>query len=395
MRDGMRAQAESSFFGDTVSSVRSWLTTIANEDGLANSRTGLVSTELPAFEFALAAYVKNHDADLLELTCAAAVRLNASAKLDELANETLAEWIALNLHLFQVSRDARFEEEARRGIETANSRWDETLKFFKVSVRNTANVFWTLSNARLGEAFYVAWRVLNDPSVRDKAGEVLGRVSEGFEPGEGLYQRVELPGGVKSEAKQLGAYAAAMQMFLTASETTGRRTYMARAWMVADCALDTLDLQSASSNECAAFADALVRLEQFSGESRFGERARNMLENAVSQARPDASNVSLTLAFEHAEHFPLHVVIIGDVDSDENARGLWLAALNEFASTRAIEVLHPAQHEARIRQLGYAASDKSALAYICSGTLCLPPVASVEAMSKAMEHIRVPPPENA
>lgn len=235
----------------------------------------LLLDELRALELALATDVKNHESDGLARTAAAVERLNESAKPAELANETLAALVVLNLHVFQVRHDTRFEAAARRVIETANTRWNDELRFFQVSTQRS-NVFWTAANAKLGEALYAAWRVLEEQTLRPKAGEILGHVSDLFALDTGLCQYAELPDGATGDTKQLDAYAAAIQMFLTASETTGRGTYIARACIAANFALDRLDVESAPPNERTALADALVRLERLTGEGRYGARARKL-----------------------------------------------------------------------------------------------------------------------
>src|SRR5206468_265258 len=103
----------------------------------------------------------------------------------------------------------------QKAVRSANARWDEPNAFFKTDAADTANVFYTDANARLGEAFYLAWRALDDPTLRPKAGEVLGRVSDLFDARAGLYQRQDLSDGAMSEPAWLVAYSAAMQLFVT------------------------------------------------------------------------------------------------------------------------------------------------------------------------------------
>jgi uncharacterized protein YyaL (SSP411 family) len=246
----------------------------------------------------------------------------------------------------------------------------------------------------LGEAFYFVWRVLDDQELRPIAGEVLGHVSRMFDPNAGLYADEETPAGDPEETRRLGTCAAAMQLFLTANETTGRRTYMSRATILADHVSQNLDMGQAISAqraaaERAAYADALVRLEQFCGEAKHGRTAREILKKDLQNAVPGIEAAPLALAVEHADHFPLHVVVIGDVENDNNAKALWVAALREPASARAIEVLHPAQHAARIEQLGYFAAGLGAMAYICIGPVCLPPVSGPGAFHSAIARSRL------
>ena len=367
------------FFRETVGAVRAWLASNPSHDDILN--------HLPVLELALAAHVKNHDTELLALGMDALERIHTNASFDSLSNIQLAALILLNLRTFQLTHNARFQTAAQRAVEMAKTRWDEENAFFKTSAMDTTNVFYTDANARLGEAFYFAWRSLDDQTLRPIAGEVLGQVSRVYDANASLYATDELPTPVDEASNTLDTRAAAMQFFLTASETTGRRTYMTRACILADDALKNFDLMG-TFDECANLADTLVRLEQFTNIARYRDTAREMLKNAAAQTPASIERASLALAIEHANHFPLHIVIIGDVENDANAQALWFAAMNEYASTRAIEILHPTQHATRIQELGYFASDKNALAYICIGTLCLPPVSSGSAFRVAMQHAR-------
>lgn len=371
------------FFRETTAVVRAWLAANPSFDGILK--------QLPALELALAAHVKNHDSELLALTLVALERVNTNASFDSLSNTNLAALIFLNLRAFQLTHDARFQTAVQRVIALAKTRWDEENAFFKTSAMDTTNVFDTDANAQLGQAFYFAWRALDDQTLRPIAGEVLGHMSRVYDPQADLDEMEELPSRADDSSNTLATRAAAMQFFLTASETTGRRTYMTRACILADDALKNFDL-AGTFDERAKFADALLRLEQFTSITRYRDTARELLKNAVAVIEPNVDTASLALSIEHANHFPLHVVVIGDVENDAHAQALWFTAMNEYASTRAIEVLHPTQHATRIQALGYLASDKNAAriaqAYICIGTLCLPPVSSLDAFREAMRQVR-------
>lgn len=388
MFDSNLAARELESFGeklvqDTLSTVRAWLQSNPDRATLLN--------QLPALELALAAHVKNHDTELVALTLVALERVNTNASLDSLSNSDLAALIFLNLRAWQLTHDARFENAARRAIELAKTRWDEENAFFKTSATETTNVFYTDANAQLGEAFYFAWRALEDQTLRPNAGDVLGQVSRVFDPNVSLYAADELPTSV--EWNTLGTRAAAMQLFLSASETTGRRTYMTRACIIADDALKNLDTRG-TLDERAKFADALLRLERFTTITQYRDTAREILKNAAAEIEPSVDAATLALAIEHANHFPLHIVIIGDAENDENTKALWFAAMNEYASTRAIELLHPTQHAARLHELGYFNTDEyaqNARASICIGTLVLPSVSNVDAFHLALERARNQP----
>lgn len=366
------------FFRETVGAVRAWLASNPSHDDILN--------HLPALELALAAHVKNHNMELLALGMDALERIHTNASFDSLSNIQLAALILLNLRTFQLTHNARFQTAAQRAVEMAKTRWDEENAFFKTSATDPTNVFYTDANAQLGQVFYFAWRALDDQTLRPIAGEVLGQVSRVFDPNAFLYATDELV--TSAEWNTPGTRAAAMQFFLSASETTGRRTYMTRACILADDTLTNVEIENFSRDERATFADALLRLEQFTSIARYRDTARDMLKNAAAKSQANVDTATLALALEHANYFPLHVVVIGDVENDENAKALWFAAMNEYASTRAIEMLHPTQHATRIQELGYFASAPSALAYICIGTFCLPPVSNVSAFRVAMQHAR-------
>lgn len=376
---------DTTLVGETVRRVREWLETAPEADALWK--------HLPALNLALAAHLKKRDDDLIGLVRRAVDRLNGAKDRDEQGNGTLADLILLNVRLAQSGGEATskvgYTRQAWRAIEVAKSRYDEKLGFFRTGASDASNVFYTAGNARLAEAFYFVWRVLDEPELRPMAGEVLGHVSRMFDPNAALYADDETPDGDPEEAQRLETCAAAMQLFLTASETTGRRTYMTRASIVADFVSQKFDVGQASAPERAAYAEALSRLEQFCGEAKYGRMAREILEQELRHATPGIETAPLALAVEHAEHFPLHVVILGDVENDEIARALWVAALRERSSTRAIEVLHPVQNAARIEQLGYSMAGPGAVAYICIGPVCLPPVSTPGAFHSMVARTRV------
>lgn len=369
------------FFDATAAQVRVWLNTEPDAAELV--------THLPALELALAAHVKNQDARLLTLASGALARISTDTDFETLENVTLAGLIGLNLRAFLVTQAVLFEGVARRAIEAAKARFDDKDGFFKVSAADTSKRFEAEANTLLGEVFYFAWRLLDDQTLRPIAGEILGQVSAYFDPSP-RFSDHEPPELVTTEAerRELAVIAAAMQLFLTAGETTGRRSYLPRAAIVADAALENLAAMQGHATAQAGFANALVRLGQFTGEARYSSAARSMLQEVATntQANIDAANIALALV--NAEQFPLHIVIVGDVENDGTAQAMWFAAMREYAVARVIEALHPTQHAVRIAQWGYAATNGHAAAHICVGPICLPAVASVDALQKAMSRAR-------
>jgi uncharacterized protein YyaL (SSP411 family) len=367
---------DAKIFARTTGHVRQWLETKPNAHEIA--------AHVPALELALAAHVKNQDPSLLALVRDAVARARAELALENMALDALASWITLNTQLFQFTRATQDQDAARRWTKHGAARFDETRGMFRTDARDEANVFCTDANARMAEAFYLAWRVLDDQTLRPLAGEVLGQVSDAFTVGEGLPARVHLPDGVRSDTRNAATYAAALQMFLTATETTGRGTYVSRARILADFVLakGLAETNRLAFDTRAQMADALTRLFQFTHADAYQEAADALLRE-TEDVPSDIDAAHFALAVEHAVDFPLHIVIIGDAGGDENAQALWNVALNAYASARAIEVLDLRQHAARIEMLGYM-HDEGAIAYVCRGPVCLPPVRSAEQLSEIL-----------
>lgn len=364
---------DSTFLDETVGQVRVWL-------GETSTATDLIK-QLPALELALAAYVKNHDTELLALVSGALERISSDTEFETVENVTLAGLIGLQLRMFLLTDEGSVKDAAEQTITVAKARFDEQEGFFKVRAADTSKRFDAQANALLGEVFYFAWRVLDDQTLRPIAGEMLGQVSAFFDPAP-RFTDAE-PSDIvtnERERQELAVIAAAMQLFMTAGETTGRRSYLPRAAIVADAALENLKAMHGDAAAQADFASALVRLTQFTGEAHYSGAARSVLQVVASKTQASGDAASVALAVANAEQFPLHIVIVGDVENDANAKALWLAAMCEYAPTRVLEVLHPTQHAVRIAQLGYSIPDSGAAAFVCAGAVCLPPTGSMEGL---------------
>ncbi|HZQ10682.1 MAG TPA: hypothetical protein VFD70_29160 [Anaerolineae bacterium] len=362
---------------DTLRQVKVWLRSHPTPSSLY--------ANLPALELALAAHLKNQDTELFALVRDALARLNQNVEPTQLSLEGLAALILLNLRTDQRIGTTEFQSAAQGLLAEGLARFDSQLEYLKASVSDNSQVFHAEGNAKLGEAFYLAWRVLDDQALRSPAGDVLGQVSTLFDPLFHLY-REALPPTNGNESQRLSTIAAAIQLFLTASETTGRATYIIRACFLADSFLRQTDTEGSVTQDRVALARALNRLEQFTSKPEYRRAAQDILK-AIRESNPpqglDAA--SYALAVQEWEQFPLHIVIISNKEDDENANAMWRAALNEYASTRAIELLDPTRHTARIKTLGYAVAHDSALAYICIGPVCLPPVRSAQDLQRAVE----------
>ncbi len=363
----------------SVEQVRLWLR--SNPDSAA------LLANLPGLELALAAHVNNQDTELRDLAARTAQRLYSVLEPETLSTDILAALIPLYLRLFQGLGGDAFRDAARQLAQHAQTRYDDEHEIFRAENTFSPLVV-TDANARLTDAFYFAWRVLDDAALRAQAGQVLSQVSALFEPNEGLYQFADWFTGTRTEPRRPATFAAAIQMLLTASETTARATYLSRALILAAFALDQLqsEIKTAPPAARIQFAQALTRLAQFADNPVYGDASRDILAALDVRAAPQSADYALAL--EHAAHFPLHLVVVGDVERDPNAQQLWRTGLNLYASARAIEVLDPQRRAARIQALGYEAAADTALAYLCLGSVCLPPVRSTAELVSAVQRMR-------
>lgn len=380
-----RHAAPSSVDKQTISRVtarvRDWLASAPPTDALL--------ANLPALELGLAESINNRNTDWFNLVCANARRLNSELDLAALASIELAALLRLHLELIQLDAGDAFRDAADRIIQQALARFDQTNGCWHSDADLSAPIVLADANAALAETFFVAWRLFRDESLRPLAVMGLVAVSEAFVPDTGLCQRWNPTDATRAEPNNLGTYVAAVQMFLTASETTARGTYSGRAQIVADFALEQFErkFSRAEPAQRVAFAEALIRLAQFYDNASYANSAAELLGPLPDQ-RHGIDAAAYALALEHLHHFPLTIVIVGDTDDDERAMDLWLASLQHYASARAIRVLHPQRHRAQIQALGLTTEDEGARAYVRRGEQPLPPVRSAAELQRVLKQAR-------
>jgi uncharacterized protein YyaL (SSP411 family) len=140
-------------------------------------------------------------------------------------------------------------------------------------------------------------------------------------------------------------------------------------------------------NENALMADILSRLARLTGEDQY----RHSAEEALAFFSADYARFSF-MAADYARsvnHFltePVSVHIVGRVD-DARTMGLEAAALKTYAPDKVVQVLDPMRDGTRLHQLGYP-HEGSPLAYVCVGTLCLPPVSDANGVEEGMRRVR-------
>jgi uncharacterized protein YyaL (SSP411 family) len=202
-----------------------------------------------------------------------------------------------------------------------------------------------------------------------------------------------------SVAGLLGDQATVAAALLDAYEHSGQRAYLARASLLVDWTdqhLSTPDggvadrLPSADAGplaqtapdlaEASLLADVLLRLAVYTGEQRYRERAAALLatlEPAYRQYGLMAAPYAAALA-RHIEP-QLHVVVVGGGERPDT-QALLRAAVALRAPLRTAQLLDPDADLEHIVRDGYAAG-ASAVAYVCLGSTCLPPVSKPDELA--------------
>ena len=221
----------------------------------------------------------------------------------------------------------------------------------------------------------------------------LATVDHLWDHGHGRHAMVHYLGGpVAGLLTDQAEMAAAL---LDAYEVSGDRTYLARARLLADWALEHLrardgrftdrpQILTAVSEAVrdgplpaldggAERADALIRLAAFSGAPAYREEAGKTLAAYAPEAAaagPFAAAWALAV-MRFVEH-PTHIVIVGKL-GDEQSGALQRAALLIAEPLCSVQLLDPDADAEVIAREGYALDDGRATAFVCLAGVCLAP----------------------
>jgi len=218
--------------------------------------------------------------------------------------------LSVYLHVFQITGRDFFREIARKIIGFVNAKlYDEDGGYFYSSQEAKRDYFTrsidqraelpapaidrTLhsdANALMASAYFEAARVLDDSSLQSKATSTVGTLGgELFEPGQGIYHLRKAGSDELQQPARLADQAYTVLAFMDAYQTTARPTYLTRARILAEFALEKLfddvrgrflnGMQNANAadagtlnetlSENSAMADALTRLGHFTGEEKY------------------------------------------------------------------------------------------------------------------------------
>ncbi len=260
-------------------------------------------------------------------------------------------------------------------------------------VDRTVYVDWNALGAR---ALLRAAAVLEQPELADRALRLLDHLHASARHGDAMAHYL-LPGAAAGQgAPLLTDQVAAATAFLDAYEHTSERRWLRRAHRLMEWTcehlgapdgrlVDRLALPGASAgllaqpvpalDENAAAAEALLRLEAYTGETRPRERALEILAAWTTQYRQYgvAASAYAQALLRYLDR-PDQIVIVGG-HADPAAARLHAAALVAPRPLRTVQWLDPANPDdiLRMTEAGLPKDlDAAALAYVCRNRACTP-----------------------
>jgi uncharacterized protein YyaL (SSP411 family) len=272
--------------------------------------------------------------------------------------------------------------------------------------------FYTDWNAMMVSAYFACAPSLASegagPRVVEFALLTLDRIWDGmYRDGVGTfhYQRENEPPQLTNQLTDLAHTALA---FLDAFCATGETTHLQRAQSLVDLALEKLYDEERGAffseprtsdaigmlrypdktiNDNSAMARALIRLYRLTEVEKYRDAAKETLAYFVMDyERYSFTAADYARAVDELLNEPLHVRIVG-AENDARTRDLQKIALLHYSPAKLIQLFDPARDAERLAQLGYP-TDSTPQAYICVGTMCLPPVGDAVGMKRVLENLK-------
>jgi len=252
--------------------------------------------------------------------------------------------------------------------------------------------------------------VLDRPDLAQRAFTVLDGLWETSHGRRGMLHFAGQPDEYDTIDGLLGDQSSMAAALLDAYEVSGDRVYLARAEILSDWVEEHLTapggalfdrargLQTAgllampmvSMDEAAVMADVWMRLAAYTGESRYRARASRLFRAMRGLAEKMGVMASqLASAILRALEPQVHVVVTGPRD-DPATRALHAAALKVPATLRTVQVLDPHTDAEHMVRDGFA-PDGPPQAYVCVGSICLPPASDPGAIAGLARGSAEPP----
>jgi uncharacterized protein len=262
-------------------------------------------------------------------------------------------------------------------------------------------------NARAAQALIKAAVVLERPEMAERALTLLDGLWDAAHGRHGMAHYLSVAGGhveVGPVDGMLGDQAYMAAALLDAYEWSGRRTYLARAEVLADWveehltapggtlfdrvrsidAAGLLALPRVAFDESAAMAETWLRLSAYSGELHYRQRAARLLAGLGADVdRYGLMAAALAATMLRFLQPQVHIAVVGPPEAPETM-ALLQAALRVRAPQRTAQILDPEADTERLVRDGFAV-DAPAQAYVCRGVVCLPPTADPAAIAGLAE----------
>jgi uncharacterized protein YyaL (SSP411 family) len=261
-------------------------------------------------------------------------------------------------------------------------------------------------NALAARALLRAAPVLQRPELTERAVEVLGFLWEHGRRDAAMAHYLTPAGEAGPGAPLLVDQATMASALLDAYEVTAERQWLESAQALAGWAgerlraadgrlHDRLAEPGASAGllahplpvleENALMTEVLLRLEAYTGESAWRDRAREILTAwATHYAEHGVAAAAYGQALLRYLERPDHIVVVGS-RGDAAARRLHGAALSAPRPLRTVQLLDPddAVDAQRMAAVGFARAAAPA-AYVCRGASCLAPVTDPDELGRPL-----------
>jgi uncharacterized protein YyaL (SSP411 family) len=267
--------------------------------------------------------------------------------------------------------------------------------------------FYTNYNALFISSYFLASKILSEPSLAKFAVKTLERLLAQIRTDETLPHYWDASGGAPNGL--LVDSSAALHALLDAYEYTGQKSHLATATRLANSTIKLLhdeaqdgfyDLPTASSelgqlklrdkpiDENSQMAVGLLRLSWLTGKETYAVPAEKTL-HLFSEDYEKYGLMAATygLALDSVMNGPLGITILGS--SDKGTKELRNAALNTFPARRYVLQLDPDKDKQKIEDMGYDSS-RAPVAYVCVVKTCGPPVDSPSELSHQVEILTTP-----
>lgn len=274
-----------------------------------------------------------------------------------------------------------------------------------VGMPHVDRTMYTDWNGMMISAYLRLYHVMGDEHARDFALKTADRLLTELWADGRMCHCCDLEAGlcgVLSDHVHFG------QALVDAYQTTGKRTYLTHAEVLAEfMAANLQDVVDGGFyfqifdphikgavlerhkpfDENVTAALFLTRLYYLTGKKDYQDQASKTLR---ALQYPQFSNNIVGVGYAHALDLfmnrPLHIVLVGAKENEETKQML-AASLQAYEPSKLVQLLDPAEDDLTVGDITYEASDIP-MAYVCVRNVCQPPVrgrADLELMLNGME----------